>query len=62
MILYKKIEPREVLEMLIAFVGQSLPQEILESKAQVTATFCEDNAVEMYIVDEDTSVKESKLS
>lgn len=50
MILYKKFDPKTVLLMLAHVIGESLPEEIKNSDAEINLTFEDDHSVEVYLI------------
>ena len=62
MILYQKIGPEEVLNLIARIVGQTLPDDIKDSEAELNLSFSEDHSVEIYLIDPDTTEVPSQVN
>lgn len=50
MILHKILSEEEVLEIVAAVVSKYLPEDVLDSDAEIKLTFLADHSVEIYVV------------
>lgn len=49
-IIKKKIEAADVLKSLIYMFSETLPEDVKNTKSEISASFCDDNSVEIYII------------